>query len=152
MIFAIDPGSEQSAFVIWDHKNNSLLDKGIVPNAELLKRIEILGKDEVATYLMPVEMIACYGMAVGKSVFETLLWIGKFLHAYQDKNPVLVYRKDVKIHHCNSMKAKDSNIRQVLIDRFGEVGTKKNPGKLYGISKDMWSALAIATYYGDLQK
>ena len=35
--------------------------------------------------------------------------------------------KEEKMNLCGSMKAKDSNIRQALIDRFGEVGTKKNP-------------------------
>ena len=41
------------------------------------------------------------------------------------------------------MKAKDSNIRQALIDRFGPVGTKKNPGWFYGVSKDVWAAIAV---------
>jgi hypothetical protein len=42
------------------------------------------------------------------------------------------------------MKAKDANIRQALIDKIGPQGTKKDPGPTYGISKDVWSALAIA--------
>ncbi len=150
MIFSIDPGTTQSAFIQFDSEKKLIINKGIIQNDELLSLLENL---EINKYDIPIEMIACYGMAVGKSVFETLLWIGQFVHACKDRNKVeLIYRKDIKLHHCNSTKAKDSNIRQVLIDRFGEPGTKKNPGMLYGISKDMWSALAIATYYGDLQK
>ena len=38
-----------------------------------------------------------------------------------------IYRKEEKMNICHTMRAKDSNIRQALIDRFGEVGTKKNP-------------------------
>lgn len=74
-------------------------------------------------------MIASYGMAVGKDVFETCIWIGRFteLARLQNIEVEYIYRKDEKINLCNSMKAKDSNIRQALIDRFGEVGTKKNP-------------------------
>ena len=74
-------------------------------------------------------MIASYGMAVGKEVFDTCIWIGRFieLEKLQNIDAEYIYRKDEKINLCNSMKAKDSNIRQALIDRFGEVGTKKNP-------------------------
>jgi hypothetical protein len=33
---------------------------------------------------------------------------------------------------------------RVLKDRFGEKGTKKNPGLTYGLIADMWQAFAIA--------
>lgn len=76
-----------------------------------------------------IEMIASYGMAVGQTVFETCVWIGRFVQQidYIGKKYSYIYRKDEKMNICNNMKAKDSNIRQALIDRFGEVGTKKNP-------------------------
>ena len=70
-----------------------------------------------------IEMIASYGMPVGESVFQTCVWIGKFAQAYEK----YIYRKEEKMNICHSMRAKDSNIRQALIDRFGPVGTKKNP-------------------------
>ena len=73
-----------------------------------------------------IEMIASYGMPVRKEVFETCVWIGKFAEA-SGMRESYIYRKEEKINLCNSMKAKDSNIRQALIDRFGVVGTKKNP-------------------------
>ena len=46
-------------------------------------------------------------------------------------------------------KAKDSNIRQAIMDRYGStreaaIGTKKNPQELYGVSKDIWAALGVA--------
>jgi hypothetical protein len=50
------------------------------------------------------------------------------------------------------MKAKDGNIRQALIDRFGPVGTKKNPGWFYGFSGDVWQAYAVGVTYADMQK
>lgn len=82
---------------------------------------------------MAIEMIASYGMPVGKEVFETCVWIGRFIedmkYIPQDRitTTEYIYRKDEKMNLCHSMKAKDSNIRQALIDRFGVVGTKKNP-------------------------
>lgn len=73
-------------------------------------------------------MIASYGMPVGKEVFDTCVWIGRFQQiALPNADTKFIYRKDEKMNICHSMKAKDSNIRQALIDRFGEVGTKKNP-------------------------
>lgn len=68
-------------------------------------------------------------MAVGKEVFDTCLWIGRFteLAILQGIGVEYIYRKEEKMNICQSMKAKDSNIRQALIDRFGVVGTKKNP-------------------------
>ena len=79
--------------------------------------------------LLVIEMIASYGMPVGKEVFDTCVWIGRFkeLAIMRNKEVEYIYRKDEKMNICHSMKAKDSNIRQALIDRFGEVGTKKNP-------------------------
>lgn len=75
---------------------------------------------------MVIEMIASYGMPVGKEVFDTCVWIGRFVEA-SGMPTNYIYRKDEKMNICHSMRAKDSNIRQALIDRFGVVGTKKNP-------------------------
>lgn len=104
-----------------------------------------------------IEMVASYGMAVGASVFETCVWIGRFQEAIAASgyDPELVYRKDVKLHHCGVTKAKDANIRQALVDRFGEgatnggKGTKANPGFFYGMAADAWAAFALATYVAD---
>jgi len=61
---------------------------------------------------------------------------------------------DVKMHLCNSSRAKDSNIRQALIDRFEpDLPPKCRPkGILKGISKDCWQALALAVYWWDTRK
>lgn len=140
-ILAIDPGPTQSAFIVW---NDSVVDSGTVPNevfrSFLGSRLPCMDVDKVA-----IEMIACYGMPVGKETFDTCVWIGRFIECAMLK-PYLIYRRDIKIHLCGSMKAKDSNIRQALIDKYGAPGTKKNPGKTYGISGHLWAALAVADY------
>ena len=66
----------------------------------------------------------------------------------------MIYRKDVKLHLCGSPRAKDSNIRQALIDRFGPgkekaIGLKKTPGPLYGVKSHVWAALAVAVTHLD---
>lgn len=144
MIFAIDPGSEKSAFVLWD--KGAFIKGGILDNLEIMNTIISLPEDTEIV----IEMVASYGMPVGWEIFETVFWIGRFYQfALRLKfKPERIYRKDVKITLCNSMKAKDSNIRQRLIDLIGDVGTKKEPGPLYGMrnagGKDVWAALAIA--------
>lgn len=64
-----------------------------------------------------------------------------------------IFRRDIKLHLCNSVRAKDANIRQALIDRYGgkekAIGKKKSPGPLYGIKSHMWAALALAVTYHD---
>lgn len=119
-------GNIESAYCVIDSETYKPLYFGKVDN-EYLKSW-IYTHDNLFDELV-IEMIASYGMAVGQTVFETCVWIGRFVQQidYIGKKYSYIYRKDEKMNICNNMKAKDSNIRQALIDRFGEVGTKKNP-------------------------
>jgi hypothetical protein len=146
-VLAIDPGNDESA---WCETHDGIpvrAAKG--PNHELLallRAIEPLGVDLVA-----VEGVASYGMAVGREVFETCYMIGRCIEACANRGVPyrIVYRRQVKLHLCESAKANDANIRAALIDRFGPgkekaVGRKASPGPLFGLKGDEWSALAIA--------
>jgi hypothetical protein len=64
-------------------------------------------------------------MPVGAEVFETIYWSGRFAEAYGVEHDARITRIDVKMHLCHSPRAKDGNVRQALIDRFGKPGTKK---------------------------
>jgi hypothetical protein len=88
------------------------------------------------------EMVQCFGMPVGREVFETVLQIGRMQQAFQVMR--LIPRIDIKIHICNHARAKDPNVRQALLDKLGPVGTKSHPGPCYGIASHLWSALAVA--------
>ena len=146
-LIAIDPANIESAYCVMDTQYKPL-EFGKIPNKELLY---ILQQPFAKDTVVAIEMIASYGMAVGKEVFETCLWIGRFIQAAETAGAKveLVYRKDVKMNLCNSMKAKDTNIRQALIDRFGEVGTKKSQGFFYNFKSDIWSAYAVGCTYLD---
>ncbi len=147
-IVAIDPGTTQSAIITMT-EDYEIQNMAISPNEDLVDLLIFFSKHSPILHSkLIIEMVACYGMPVGRTVFETCVWIGRFIEAFKGEHE-MVYRKDIKIHFCNATKAKDSNIRQALVDRFGEPGTKKNKGKLYGIKKDLWSALAVGTYYLD---
>lgn len=139
-ILAIDPGPSESGVVIWQ---DGVVDAFIRPNVEIRSRMK--ARTYGSPDLCAIEMIASYGMPVGKDVFHTCIWIGRFMECA--KLPInLVYRKDVKLHLCGTPRAKDANIRQALIDKYGPVGVKKNPGKLYGISGHLWAAVAVADF------
>lgn len=156
MIIAIDPGTEKSAYVFWNGER--VLKGGIINNYDMMKLLTENGFKGDNPITVPIEMVASYGMAVGKSVFETVFWIGRFFqHAKRCKlKPDRVFRRECKMFLCGNMKARDSNIRQALIDMIGEIGTKKNPGPLYIMrsagGKDVWSALAVAVTYCNKQR
>jgi len=152
-IFAIDPGPTQSGWCLLD--DSGVADSGTTDNHVLLARVK-----ETNVTTLAIEMVASYGMAVGASVFETVRWIGRFQQAWRNPEAVqLAYRKDIKMHLCHSMRAKDANIRQALLDRFPatgggktpQIGTKSKPGPLYGVSGHAWSALAVAIYVNDME-
>lgn len=150
-MLAIDPGPQQSAWV--QYMAGAPMKAGISDNDELLR--DLYRVWEPLCEPVVIEMIASYGMPVGRDVFETCLWIGRFMEAADGAD--LVYRKDVKMHLCQSPRAKDANIRQALIDRFGPgkeaaIGKKASPGPLYGFKADMWAALAVAVTYADTQQ
>jgi len=151
-IFAIDPGNVYSAYCIMTD-DFQLQGFAKLENKQVMdKMLEAL--DEVDQVV--IERIASYGMAVGREVFDTCEWIGRFTQEAEKKVPVsYIYRKDEKMYICGSMKANDSNIRQSLIDRFAKFdlkngkGTKANPDYFYGVSKDIWASIAVAVSYYD---
>jgi len=147
MILAIDPGNIDSAYVLAG-EDLKPVRFGKVPNQEMLEIVTVGGYDELA-----IEMIASYGMAVGAEVFETCVWIGRFMEAGRSAGRIeRVFRSEVKLNLCKTMKAGDPNIRQALIDRFGDVGVKKKPGWFYGFRADIWAAYAVLTTYCDTMR
>ena len=146
MILAIDPGSTESAYVLLDN-NYKIIKFNKCSNELMITNIQCMSAFDTIV----IEMIASYGMPVGAEVFETCVWIGRFMQTSNCKVERL-YRKDIKLHLCNSVKAKDSNIIQALKDRFGDKGTKSMPGFFYGFSKDVWQAMAVAVVYLDRQQ
>ena len=147
-VMAIDPGPVESAVVWWDGKK--IVNAIYQPNDFVLERLADQRKVEYGGRSpLAIEMIASYGMPVGQEVFDTCVWIGRFMQAYGPSTVSLVKRGEVKMHLCHNMKANDSNVRQALIDRLGKPGTKKSPGLTYGISGDLWAALGLAVTFYD---
>lgn len=128
--------------------------------AEMLYKIrsdaeELNFKPFDASYLA-IEMIASQGMSVGQETFDTAMWVGRYAEVWDQcrLNTMLIYRREIRLHLCGSSRAKDSNVRQALIDRFGgkdkAIGKKSSPGPLYGVSGHAWAALAVAVFCFDV--
>ena len=153
-IIAIDPGETHSAYVVCrGDEGEKILDvqgRGKVPNDEIFA---IIDRDYD---LLCIEQIASYGMPVGEDVFETVYWSGRFAQFWLTRNdPNSLYRiprKDVKLQLCMSLRAKDANVRQALIDRYGGKAAIKKGGPLHGVSKDVWAALGVAVTFWETRK
>jgi len=150
MTLAVDPGTDESGWCVYD--GHRVVESGVMANGELLRYLQG-GHLEAEGCRLAIEMIASYGMAVGREVFETCVWIGRFVQAWHQPDQAdLVYRRDVKLHLCGTSKAKDANVRQAVIDLFPragggkvpQIGTKGSPGPLYGVTSHAWAALAVA--------
>lgn len=155
-VLAIDPGNIDSGWCIIDADTGRPLRFAKTDNDELNM---LLRSGAVTADLTAIEMIASYGMPVGREVFETCVWIGRLHAAIEHATaspPTLVVRQPVKLHHCHSSSARDSNVRQALVDRFASgqgnygKGTKKDPGWFYGFHRDVWQAYALAVYAADV--
>lgn len=148
-VVAIDPGNEKSALVVWDGEKIDMMRYS--PNEDLIVWLRAWHAGPRIVPLV-IEQITSYGMAVGETIFETVFWSGRFAEAYGMDRVHRVKRLEVKTHLCHDSRAKDANIRQAIIDRFGgkdkAIGKKATPGPLFGVSGDLWAALAVAiTWY-----
>lgn len=143
-VLAVDPGPVQSGWcVVRQDRGGYLISRSQVSaNAIIAAFVESwLRRDMV----IAIEMIQSYGMPVGREVFDTCVWIGRFQQASRDPDAVrLIPRRDVKLHLCGSARAKDANVWQALVDRFGPPGTKAAPGLLYPLRSHTRAAFALA--------
>ena len=138
-LLAIDPGLEKSGMVVLEA--GRVVASGLCENGDLLEIV----KHGCQASTLAIEMIDSYGMPVGKEVFRTLIWVGRFMQAWPRPDEVrLIERRQIKLALCGTARAKDSNVRQALIDRLGPPGIKRAPGPTYGVTGHMWAALGVA--------
>ena len=148
-ILAIDPGTTQSGFTVWD--GTEILDCGKIDNDVMLDYITSKSYD-----VLTIEKIVSYGKSVGQSTFDTVFWCGRFYQVaiQADIKTEMVIRREVRLYHCdNDTKAKDANVIQALKDRFepGLQPRKKPKGILRNLKADAWQAFGLAVYLYDQQ-
>ena len=162
----IDPGTSKSGLVCFDTESRRVTYSAELDNEDLLLSLRGGGSLDVDTWdCLFIENIESMGIAVGKSTFQTCIWIGRFLEAFAvltGQESRLVSRGDEKTVLCGASTYRnpetgkrkavgDSEIRRALIERFPatgvgsvpQVGNKKQPGPLYGVSGHCWQALAV---------
>lgn len=153
-ILSVDPGTTLSAYVVGDGYTPITFAK--IDNNELLALIPAL-IEKYSIEESAIEMIASYGKGVGREVFETCVWIGRFHEAISrcGAKVTYIYRKEVKMNLCGKTKVKDTDIRKALIARFAThdfvngKGTKDNPDTFYKMKADEWAAMGVLTCYLD---
>lgn len=158
-VLAVDPGTEQSAILIFDSETRRIAASEIAPNADVRAHVEAIAARGDAD-VFAIEWVSFYGKDVnaGSETFHTCRWAGRFQDAWAsvrgEESVVLLTRQKVRTVLTGLTRgADDSAVRRVLIDRFGgkaiAVGKKKNPGPLYEIATHLWAALAVAVVYAD---
>jgi len=147
VIIAVDPGTTRSAMVFL--QGQTIVASALESNEWVRNLLE---REHNSGDMLVVEEFESFGMPIGREVMQSIFWSGRFVEAWGG-DWVLIPRRAVKLHHCKSARANDATIRQALLDRYGPgrtaaIGTKAHPGPLYGIKRDLWSALALGlTYY-----
>ena len=156
-VLFIDPGSEQSGWVLYDVVGQGIMHHGLSQNDNVRKVLyEERSCQHIGYEHIVIEVPQPRGQMMTTQLVTTIIWIGRFIEAWRGEWEAMD-RAVVKMHLCGRTTAKDSNVRQALIDRFPQtgggktpsIGTKKQPGPLYGVKKDIWSALAMAVTWVD---
>jgi hypothetical protein len=146
ILLAIDPGNIVSGWVLYDTETHGILDHGTQDN-EALRNTLRLCRGGMALFPKPdalaFEHFRARGMPTANEELDTVFETGRLVEAWGGQT-IPVPRSAVKMHLCGSARAKDGNIRAAVIDRLGKPGTKKAPGRTYGIVGHEWQALGLA--------
>ena len=159
-LLAIDPGSEQSAWLVYDLEERKPLAWDKEENESILDQIQDWEDDLLywpgvgLVEHVAIETLHPRGMPTSIEEMQTQFWAGRFVQAI-GLPFTQIDRKDEKMTLCGRCaKVTDANIRAALIDLFGgkdaALGKKKSPGVLYGMSGDCWQALAIAICWQEM--
>lgn len=154
-ILAIDPGSQQSAWLLYDTSAARPLRFAKERNEELRDHLRWeLGDDHLNADVVVIETIEPRGERLYRQVVEMLQWAGRFAEAARPMHVEWLSREAIKGRLCppgggRKGAAKDSDVWGALCERFGgepdvAVGRKAAPGPLYGIHSDCRAALAVA--------
>ncbi len=143
IVFGIDPGSKKSGYVIFDGTN--ILGKGELENEEIIKKMDDADEELPEVITVAIEQIRGYGLVCGDDTFDTCEWGGHYARYAMTLgcSVRMIPRKEIKKHLCGNTTTNDKYVRQALIDRLGEQGSKKNPGPTFGIAGHTWAALAV---------
>ena len=155
LVLAIDPGTTKSGVVLFDGEN-VLYTNAEMDNHDLVEALNTGCIDGCLWFDESViEEIKSYGMPMGDTTIQTIIWIGRFIEVWTPSEMNLIPRKTIVTFLCGSSRAKDSNVRRRILDLFPQtgggkepaIGTKSQPGPLFGVKSHSLSALAVGLAY-----
>ncbi|MBI3205003.1 MAG: hypothetical protein HYZ29_25930 [Myxococcales bacterium] len=146
-ILGIDPGPTQCGLVML--YLGRITDVTICSVAEALDAISC-GYDR-GEFCVAIERVQSCGQA-GASLLSTSEVVGRLQQRALDSGheTILLYRRAILAAlDITGRGNRDAIVRQRLIEMFGgskemAVGTRKDPGPLYGVHGHAWQALAVA--------
>jgi hypothetical protein len=131
IILAIDPGTTQSGFCVWDGGN--ILNVGKVDHEDILDLIGFCRykKDKGEEVYLYYEKLRAQGQRVGNETFDTLEWCGQYVMYARTLGLTLtgINRKDLVKHYPIIYTSKanpnpsdvDTQIFRCLCDRFPQI-------------------------------
>jgi len=144
IIIGIDPGTDFTGVAVVGG-DYSVYRAYKMPSADVEAFVRSEKPDAISC-----ESLSCYGVAVGREVFETAFWIGEYRCLCRQLGiPFHLFARPEYARALAGVgKVTDSVLRQTLLLRFG--GDKKGQ-PLFPLkgSTDQRSAYAVAVYYLD---
>lgn len=145
--FAIDPGTEQSAWV--RVQRGVPLSWAKVPNHDLLAMLPYLAPTgDVLTIEWPSGTGA---QGSGRAILDTAAWAGRFLQRWLDAGgptPTLIKRAEVKRHLLGTVVGTDTKVRRAVLDREARLRGSIDATK--GMANDVWQAYALAITHDEV--
>ena len=161
---SIDAGSVESAYMVFNAgkivkavqvKHGlgapfTIAGFGKVENSLIHQIIKELAQEGVIDTVV-FEFPYPRGMPTSYDEFLMVEWVGRLRRTAElaGLKVCKVWRHREKSCVCGNGRATDSNIRTALIDIYGAPGTKKSPGNTFGITADVWQALAVAHTFNE---
>lgn len=142
----IDPGPEWSAYVLQDMEGHNIIDAGILENDLMLRALRL-----EETYFLDLSLADCVIIedmtprqkVTGKTVWDSLRWIGRFHEAWMSKGLTFLLSADwIRETICGTRGATAADKQSMLIHLIqrqhkisaGQLfGDEDNPGPLYKI-------------------
>lgn len=150
------PVSAQNTRIVWGRMQ---------PNSQILSMLESAENTFGVPLFVVFEGLSSYGKRIGESTINTLLWMGRMIHAYDRRRDFgetrsqIVLRRTVAAHLVGSRRkgdpTMDTMVKHAVAERFGGMGATlqsvkgkaSDPGPCYGFSEDIWQAAGLAIAY-----
>lgn len=146
MIAFIDPGPEQSGWCVTDWELR-IVGSGVLENFHM--RDKLLHEWKPEGHYFGIERPVYYGFkGTSPEILPTCIWVGRFIES-NGGNYEAPSRPDICEHLAGRRQATKSEVWRCLVEKFGGKGTKKDPGRLYGLASHARDAFAGCVYLHD---